>query len=173
RYTNRQEIAPSPRWVGARIIKDIDGSILRAVRHSAAPIVELKSTDATQELACAIDSQIYAALHNARGATWSAMGEVVYRQSRLYALLAASRGIQTFGLRETGSVLRSAEERRHFEESWPAAPRAAEVRRAASALWRFTMTVRDAVTSQVDSGSIPLVDEAALQRAVNAIYTWA
>jgi hypothetical protein len=39
-----------------------------------------------------VDSQVYLALHNARGAVWSAMGEISYQCADLYTLLARLRG---------------------------------------------------------------------------------
>jgi predicted nucleotidyltransferase len=172
RYVYRSEMLPAPQYAGARVIKDLDGSIAAAVARSTPPTAELSLLDPSAELSCAIDSQIYVTLHNARGATWSAMGELVHRLGRLYALLAAARAIQVFGLREMEQVLQTEEEKLRFEESWPSAPHPAEVRRAALSLWQFTLAVRDVLASHPDLGVLPSVDEAALQRAVDAIYLW-
>ncbi len=93
------DFAPSPDYSEARVVKDTDGVLTRLVaespREHGAPTLE----EARAVIEEAIDSQVYLALHNARGAAWSALGEVSYQLTRAYTLLAQVRGRHSYGLR--------------------------------------------------------------------------
>ncbi len=169
RVVARDAFAPAPGYAGARVLKDVDGSIADVVHRSSRPRPAVDTADAYQELACAIDSQIYTALHTARGALWSALGELVFRQGQLYRLLARLRGVEAFGLRHAESVLR-VDERAALVPCWPSQPQPDELRRAARALWSFTQLVRAAVASELGTSAVPEVDEARLLAAVDAIH---
>ena len=77
------ELRPDPRFAGARVLVDRDGNGAGVVAASHAEPVGSAREEAREELACAVDTQIYAALHTARGALWSAQGELAHRAQRL------------------------------------------------------------------------------------------
>jgi hypothetical protein len=68
RYTPAQELEPSSRLAGARVWKDAGARADDAVMRSIAQLPTADGDDARLELSFAIDTQIYAALHIARGA---------------------------------------------------------------------------------------------------------
>src|SRR5439155_3542949 len=88
----RSDLQPEPHFAGTRVVKDTDGVLARLVADSKPEIVTATREQARALIEEAIDSQIYLALHNARGAIWSAMGEVSYRGTVLYGFLAEPRG---------------------------------------------------------------------------------
>jgi len=164
-----RELRPGPRLAGARIAVDRDGRAAEAVAASRPEAVRAERADAREELACAVDTQIYAALHTARGALWSAQGELCQRAQRLYALLARLRGREVFGFRGVEGLL-DRRERGLLERAWPREPRRAELRRAARALWRFTELVRERVIRELGTDAVPPVDGPALLRAVDRVH---
>lgn len=169
RLLSERELRPDPRFAGARILVDRDGHAAEVVAASRPEAVRVNREEAREELACAIDTQIYAALHTARGALFSAQGELAHRAQRLYALLARLRGREVFGFRGAEAVL-DRRERGLLERAWPRAPRRAELRRAARALWRFTELARGRVGEALGNDAVPRIDAAALLRAVDAIH---
>src|SRR5438034_11586800 len=82
------DLKPEPYWRDARVIKDTDGVLARVVNDSPPPEIRATREQAREMIQGMVDSQIYLALHNARGALWSAMGEVSGQCSELYTLLA-------------------------------------------------------------------------------------
>ncbi len=169
RYVAARELAPNSRLAGARVWKDLGGGAGDAVIRSVAARPTATRDDARRELSFAIDTQIYAALHIARGALWSAQGELVHRAQSLYALLAQLRGVQPFGFRGVESLL-DADERKRLERAWPREPRRRELRRAARALWGWTGYVRSAAAARLGTDPGPEVDAADLLRAVERIH---
>ena len=165
----KEDFAPAPSLAGARVLVDRDGSIAEVVGRSRAAAPSIEAHDARRELACAVDTQIYVALHAARGALWSAMGELTFRLAELHHVLAALRGVEAFGFRHAEAVLR-ANERAEFERAWPREPNVDELRRAARALWSFTRLVCAAVEAQLGAEAVPSVSEPELLAAVDAIY---
>jgi hypothetical protein len=171
-YLKRQaELKPDAEYAGARVLKDTDGFLARLVAESPAEAVSVTWEQARFALEDAIDSQIYLALHNARGAAWSAMGEVSYRCTELYTLLAALRGRRTYGLRFVETLL-SPEEQAQLTAAWPAAPTRDEVRRAGRALWDWTRHVWREAERLLGRSLELTVDEGGLLAAVDRIYTW-
>ena len=154
----------------ARVVKDVDGTLGRTLAQ-----ISWRPAAASWDLARAvieeaIDSQIYASLHNARGAVWSAMGEISYRCAELYILMALLRGRQSFGFRYVEQLL-SPTEQELMKEAWPRGPDRDEVRRAARALWAWTRYVwQEAETCLGRSLEIQL-DDAGLRAAVERIYS--
>jgi hypothetical protein len=169
RYTPVRDLAPSARLAGARVWKDVLGVAGEAVTRSLAPLPVIGLEAARQELACAIDTQIYAALHIARGALWSAQGELVHRAQSLYALVAHLRGVEPFGFRHVESLLGPVE-RKSLERAWPREPRRRELRRAARALWSWTTYVRADTATRLGADPGPEVDAEDLLRAVEQIH---
>lgn len=162
---------PAPKYATAHVVKDTDGVLARLVADSPVQQVMATRDQVNYAIQEAIDSQIYLALHNKRGAVWSAMGEVSYRCAELYTLLARLRGRESFGFRYVEMLL-SADEQALLAAAWPVAATEAEVRRAARALWQWTRHVwREA--ERVHGRTLAVsVDEAALLAAVDRIYTW-
>jgi hypothetical protein len=171
-YLRRKaELKPDPEYDGARVVKDTGGFLARLVVESSAETVSVTWEQARAALEDAIDSQIYLALHNARGAAWSAMGEVSYRCTELYTLLAALRGRRSYGFRSVETLL-SPEEQARLTAAWPAAPTRDEIRRAGRALWDWTRLVWREAERLLGRSLRLAVDEAGLLAAVDRIYTW-
>jgi hypothetical protein len=164
------EARQAARYARARVIKDVDGRLARLVAE--APREEAGATWERARVAIeeAIDSQIYLTLHNARGAVWSAMGEISYRCAELYTLLALLRGRQSFGFRSVEQVLSPAE-RELLREAWPKEAEQEEVHRAGRALWRWTRYVWDEAERVLGRSLGIEIDEAGLPAAVERIYS--
>jgi hypothetical protein len=165
----RDELEPDPHYAGARIVKDFDGALARLVAASTPDDVGPTWEAARQEILVAIDSQIYLAAHNARGATWSAMEEVTYRLALLYELVARLRGRRSYGFRYVEGLLSPAEQRL-LEAAWPSAPDREEVRRAARELWAWTRLVWEEAERSLGRPLEVTVDEAELLAAVDVLY---
>jgi hypothetical protein len=171
-YLKRQaELTPDPAYAGARVVKDTGGFLAQLVAESPADVVTVTWEQARAALEDAIDSQIYLALQNARGAVWSAMGEISYRCPELYTLLAALRGRRTHGFRAVEALL-SPGEHALLRAAWPAAPTRDEVRRAGRALWDWSRHVWREAERILGRPLEIAVDEAGLLTAVDRIYTW-
>lgn len=171
-YLKRQaELPPDPEYAGARVVKDTGDFLAQLVAESPAAVVTVTWEQARAALEDAIDSQVYLALHNARGAVWSAMGEISYRCTELYTLLAALRGRRTHGFRAVEALL-SPGEQSLLTAAWPAAPTRDEVRRAARALWDWSRHVWREAERILGRPLEIAVDEAGLLAAVDRIYTW-
>jgi hypothetical protein len=167
-----EDLQPREDYAGGMVAKDTADTLAHLVAQSPLPNIRATQEQVAAAIAEAIDSQIYLALHNARGATWSAMGEISYRCTELYTLLARLRGRQSFGFRYVEALL-SAEERSLLAAAWPKVAEAAEVRRAALALWRWTRYVWAEAELVTGYPAGIVIDEAELLTAVQRIYTWA
>jgi len=66
--------------------------------------------------------------------------------------------------------LLDADERKRLERAWPREPRRRELRRAARALWGWTIYVRSAAAARLGADPGPEVDAADLLRAVEQIH---
>ena len=165
----RADFVPSPDYSEARVVKDTDGVLTRLVAESPREHVAPTLEEARAVIEEAIDSQVYPALHNARGATWSALGEVSYQLAKAYTLLAQVRGRHSYGFRYVELLLSPAEEEL-LSAALPTVATRPEVRRAARALWTWTRYVWDE-TERVLGGPLGVeVDETELQLAVDRIY---
>jgi hypothetical protein len=170
-FKRRVDLQPAPKYMTARVVKDTDGVLAHLVAASPMPHITATVEQAEDMIREAIDSQIYLALHNARGAVWSAMGEVSYRCAELYTLLARLRGHQSFGFRYV-EVLLSPDEQRLLTAAWPTEPTQVEVRRAARALWTWTRHVWVESERILGKALTVTIDEARFLIAVGSIYTW-
>jgi hypothetical protein len=104
-----EENLPSE-YAQARIVKDTDQFLAHGLTGVEEKAVTVSWEQARASIEEAIDSQIYLSLHNARGATWSALGEVSSRATELYVLLAALRGSRSYGYRSVEQLLSPAEQ---------------------------------------------------------------
>jgi hypothetical protein len=163
------DTVPSPKYAAARVIKDAGGFVGRLVAGSPRPIPDATWERARAGIEEAIDSQIYLALHNARGAVWSAMGEITYHCAELYTLLALLRGHESFGFRYVEQLL-SPEELEMMRSVWPREPERKEIRRAASGLWHWTRHVWDEAEAHLGRSLDIQIDEPGLLGAVGRIY---
>lgn len=163
------EIMHEAKYARARIVKDVDGRLVRLLAQLPPESITASWDQAKATLEEAIDDQIFVSLHNARGANWSAMGGVSGQGAVLYTLLALLRGRESFGFRYVEQIL-SAEELELLTEAWPREATRDEVRRSSRALWEWTQYVwREAERTLGRSLGIEL-DEAGLLAAVEAIY---
>lgn len=167
----RDGLIPGPYFAGARVVKDTDGVLTRLVAESPPEVLRTTREQAREMIEQVIDSQIYLALHNARGAVWSAMGEVSFQCSGLYSFLARLRGRNSYGFRYVEALLSPAEQAM-LTDAWPAAPTREEVRRAGRALWTWTRHVWGETEQALGEPLGITVDEAGLLAAVDRIYTW-
>jgi hypothetical protein len=165
------ELKPEPWLRTARVVKDTEGVLARLVAKSPPEAIQATLEQARELMETMIDSQIYLALHNARGAVWSAMGEVSGECSELYTLLARLRGRNSYGFRYV-ELLLSPEEQALMRAAWPVAPDQAEVRRAARALWDWARHVGVAAERELSASLDLEIDEAGLLAAVDRIYGW-
>jgi hypothetical protein len=156
-------------FVGARVVKDFDGTLARLVAASVPEDVVPTWEEARAQILGALDEQIYIAANNARGATWEAMGAVSHRLGQLYEQLARLRGRRSYGFRYVETLLSPAEQRLMWT-AWPAAPTRAEVRRAARELWAWTRHVWNEVERSLERPLDVTVDETELLAAVDALY---
>lgn len=164
----RDEIPTDPHLTVGRVVKDTTGRLAGLVRPEAPPPESRPIGQARSVIEEAVDSQIYLALHNARGAVWSAMGEVTHHTAELYGLLGSLRGRDTFGFRYLSEVL-SPEEQAMLRSTWPAGPERDEVRRAGRALWEWTRYVWAQAEERLGPLGIEL-DQEGLMGAVDRLY---
>lgn len=168
---HREDLKPGAYFAGARVVKDTDGVLARLVAESSPEVIEGTLAQARERIQEEVDSQIYIALHNGRGAVWSAMGEVTYQCACLYTLLAQLRGRNSYGFRYVEQLL-SPEEQALMRTVHPSEPTREEVRRAARALWAWTRYVWAEAERVLGEPLGISVDEAGLLAAVDRIYTW-
>jgi hypothetical protein len=165
----RDDTEPSHGFVGARIVKDVEGTLARLVAASTPDDVTPSWEEARAAIMGAIGDQIYIAANNARGASWEAAGCIPRHTAPLYELLARFRGRRSYGFRYAESLLSPAE-LALMRAAWPAAPDAAEVRRAARALWTWTRYVWDEVERNLERPLDITIDEAGMLAAIDALY---
>lgn len=166
-----QDMQPAPHYAQATVIKDTDQRLHAMVAQSVAQPITVALDQVRSAIAEAIDSQIYLAMHNARGAVWSATGEVSYRCAELYTVLTRIRGRESFGFRYVETLLTPAEQAL-LQAAWPSTPTRAEVRRAARAQWTWTRHVWQEAERVLGRSLDITIDEGALLAAVDRIYTW-
>jgi hypothetical protein len=165
----RDEIEPGHTFVGARIVKDFDGTLARLIASSVPEDVTPSWEEARATIMGAVGDQIYIAVNNARGATWEAMTTVPHHAERLYEVIARLRGRRSYGFRYA-ELLLSPAELGLVAAAWPAAPTTDEVRRAARALWTWTRYVWAETEGALGRPLEITFDEASLLAAVDAMY---
>jgi hypothetical protein len=165
----RDETEPAHTFAGARVVKDFDGTLARLVAGSVPEDVTPTWEEARATIMGAIGEQIYIAVNNARGATWEAMSSVPPHVAQLYEVMARLRGRRSYGFRYAESLLSQAE-LRLIRAAWPAEPTIDEVRRAARALWTWTLYVWVETERVLGRPLEVTIDEANLLAAVDALY---
>src|SRR5215211_4134488 len=122
------------------VAKDTDGMLARmATACTPEQIVETVES-AADVIHGAISDQLFLARHNARGAVWSARGNISGWCIQIYELLGRLRGRRTYGFRYAEELL-TPEEQALLSAAWPREPAREENRRAARALWAWTQHV--------------------------------
>ena len=162
---------PWPGNYGARILKDTNGRLARLIAETPGKPELPTLEEAVRFFEEFPDSQVFLALQNARGAVWSAMGEVTYQAPQLYTFLARLRGVASYGYRHVEQLL-SAPERALLEATVVARPEREEVRRAARALWAWTRYVWREAEEMLEAAVPIRLDEVGLLSAVARIYEW-
>src|SRR5947209_12761827 len=105
-------------YAHGRVVKDTGGMLARMVERAPIAPIAASWEAARAEIEEAIDSMMYATLHNARGEHWSAASEISGRVSSLYTLLASLRGRASHGLRYVTNTL-SEKEQAMLARTWP------------------------------------------------------
>ena len=165
----RNETEPQHEFVGARIVKDVNGTLARMVAASVPEDVTPTWEEARATMLGATSEQIYIAANNARGASWEAMSSVLDQTALLYEMLARCRGRRSYGFRYAESLLSPAEQDL-MRGAWRAAPTQVEVRGAARALWTWTRYVWAAVERCLGRTLAVTIDEASLLAAIDGMY---
>jgi hypothetical protein len=160
---------PAHGFVGAQIVKDVEGTLARLIAASTSEDVVPSWEEARAAIMGAIGDQIYIADNNARGAIWEAAGGVSHHTAVLYELLARLRGRRSYGFRYAEALL-SLDEQQFMWAAWPAVPDAAEVRRSARALWGWTLHVWAEAERNLGRPLEVTIDESGLLAAVDARY---
>jgi hypothetical protein len=164
----RDDTEPRHDFAGARVIKDFDGTLARLVAASLPEDVTPTWEEARATISGAVGDQIYIAVNNARGATWEAMSTIPHHAEQLYELMARLRGRRSYGFRYAESLL-SPTELRLVRVTWPARPTRGEVRRAARALWTWTVYVWVEAERILGRPLEVTFDEARMLAAVDAL----
>lgn len=164
------KLAASAKYRNAYIVKDTNGTLAGLVAESPPEVVEPSWYHVRCGIEEAIDSQIFLALHNARGASWSAMGEVSFRLSELHTLLSRLRGYRSFGFRYVEARL-SRHEQELLATAWPREADLTEIRRSARALWEFSRHVWTEGETVLGQSLEISIDEPAFLAAIDRIYT--
>lgn len=165
----KDDLEPRPDFAGATAVKDFNGALAQAVAASQPEEAVVTIEAARFAIHEAIDSQVYLALHNARGAVWSAISEVTYHVTALYALLALTRGRRSYGPRYVEQIA-TPEEQQVMAAVWPTAPTQAEVRRAARELWTWTRYVWAEAERTLGQSLGITIEEPSLLAAIDALY---
>jgi hypothetical protein len=133
-FARRSELKPSPRYSGARLIKDSDG-FLAAYAASCTPEVFAETPASARAVIYGIIGDLlYQVRNNARGSLWESRGSIVYQCSFVYQLLGRLRGRRTYGFRYVETLL-TPDEHALLAATWPCELSQAENRRATRALW--------------------------------------
>jgi hypothetical protein len=163
------DLVPSPRYSGATVIKDRDGTLARMVSACRPEPLPETAESAAAVIRNAIADQVFHARHNARGSVWSAVGGNSSECTLTYELIGRLRGRRTYGYRYVEELL-SPDEQSMLAAAWPRAPTREENRRAARALWAWTKYVwREAERVIGESLGIEL-DEESMLAAIERFY---
>jgi len=165
----RDEVHAWPEMLGARIVKEFDGVLAGVVAAAEPEDATLTLAEVREEIVTEVDSQIYLAAHNARGACWSAAGEITYRLPAIYEILARLRGRRSYGFRFVEQLL-TPDEKNLLAAAWPVEPTRDEVRRAGRALWIWTRYVWAEAEREFGASLGLTIDDAELLAAVDELY---
>jgi len=165
----RESLVPSPRYAGARVMKDTDG-VLATMAAACEPerIVETIES-ATDVIHGAISDLLFLARHNARGSIWSARGNITYQCTLTYELLGRLRGRRTYGYRYVEELL-TPDEQALLTAVWPCEPTREENRRAARALWIWIQYVQREAERTLGQPLGFILDEERLLAAIDRLY---
>jgi len=139
-YAGREHLQPDSRYAGGLVVKDTDGMLARMLAACTPEQIVETVESAGGVIHGAISDQLFLARHNARGANWSAIGNISYWCTNTYELLGRLRGRRTYGFRYAEELL-SPEEQSLLRAAWPREASREENRRAARALWIWTKHV--------------------------------
>jgi hypothetical protein len=166
----RQEnLLPSARYVGARVIKDRDGALATMVAACEPERITETVESATDVIHGAISDLLFLARHNARGSIWSARGNIIYQCILTYELLGRLRGRRTYGYRYVEELL-TPDEQALLTAVWPCALTCEENRRAARALWIWIRYVQREAEHTLGQPLDFILDEEGLLAAIDRLY---
>lgn len=166
-----EDLQPKSRYAQAMVKKDRNGFLGQVVEASQLETLVVLPEQAQHEIAEIIDSQIYLALHAARGDLWTAAGEIISCCGTLYRLLGRLRGRETYGFLYVSQLLSQAEQTL-MAEVWPAGLERDEIRRAGRALWAWTAYVWEQLESTLETPLGITLDPESFLQAVDDIYSW-
>lgn len=160
---------PHAEYARERVVKDVTGLLTQLVDSAPSTLTSVTWEEAKGAIEESIDSLMYLTLHNARGACWSAAGELTYRLAILYSLLARLRGQESYGFRYVEEIL-STQERELLHRAWPVNVDQDAVRRAALGLWAWTRHVWREVERVLDRRLEIELDEVGMLAAIDRYY---
>jgi hypothetical protein len=168
-YGSREHLEPSPRYAGATVVKDRDGTLAQMVAACTPEQIAETVESAAAVIRNAIGDQIFHARHNARGSVWSATGGTSSECTFMYELLGRLRGRRTYGYRYVEELL-TPEEQAMLTAAWPREPTREENRRAARALWTWTRHVWREAERVIGQPLGIELDEEGLLAAIDRMY---
>jgi predicted nucleotidyltransferase len=166
----RENLVPSARYVGARVIKDTDGALAAMVAACEPERIDETVESATDVIHGAISDLLFLARHNARGSIWSARGNIIYQCILTYELLGRLRGRRTYGYRYVEELL-TPDEQALLTAAWPCELTREENRRAARALWIWIRYVQREAERKLGQPLGFILDEEGLLAAIDRLYT--
>ncbi len=165
----RENLVPSPRYAGSMVIKDTDG-VLATMVAACEPEQITETVDSAGDIIHgAISDLLFLARHNARGAIWSARGNITYQSTRVYELLGRLRGRHTYGYRYVEQLLTPGEQEL-LTAAWPRELTCEENRRAARALWAWIQHVEREAERALGQPLGLALDEQGLLAAIDRLY---
>jgi len=168
-FERRTNLAPSARYAGATVVKDTDGVLLAMAAACEPERISETAASAADVIHGAISDLLFLARHNARGAIWSAKGNITYQCTLTYELLGRLRGRRTYGYRYVEELL-TREEQALLAAVWPCEPTRDENRRAARALWLWIQHVWHEAERTLGQPLGLALDQDGLHTAIDKYY---